>query len=110
MISKNAQSIHCVFVIQNLYNEHRRLNTQLFLFLPDEILLKCSDLANVTIEEMGTIAYALKHKKYSVAVILYLYGADPDVKEQQGFTALHHAVENKDMKAVSLLIRLGANV
>ena len=56
----------------------------------------------------GPVQFALAHKQYCVPVLLYLYGADVDQSDGNGFTPLHRAAMSGDLKAVKILLELGA--
>ena len=59
-------------------------------------------------DNCGPVQFALFHRQCCVPILLYLHGSDMDQVDNKGFTTLHRAVMSGDLKAVQVLLELGA--
>lgn len=94
---------------------------------PDEVLaaLKSGAQINAPVgqlySEIGArdpsqtaLMYAIQNGRTEIVPLLLQHGADPNIFDRDGYTALHHAVERTysaaDMRVVNLLFKHGADV
>lgn len=100
LLKLKADPNHCMFAL--VYND-------------DLASAKLLRRKGADIDEVGhgetPLIYAIRHQRTAFAQWLLKEGADPNVKDQRGFTPMHHAVRRRLPDAMlRLLIRYGANV
>jgi len=70
----------------------------------------CPALVNTEIKRSSPIEHALRHRNYSILLILYLHGADVNRRNVAGMTSLHVAACCGAVRAVHVMLQLGADV